>query len=68
MAKKVTIQDIADELHLSRNTISKAINNTGNVAPETKNLISHQIAFSVAKIQTIPDIAGGAQLTYGHFY
>ena len=39
MAKKVTIQDIADELHLSRNTISKAINNTGNVAPETKNII-----------------------------
>ncbi len=29
MATKVTIQDIADELQLSRNTVSKAINNTG---------------------------------------
>ena len=44
MAKKVTIQDIADELHLSRNTISKAINNTGNVAPETKNIIFKKAA------------------------
>lgn len=44
MAKRVTIQDIADELHLSRNTISKAINNTGNVSPETKNLIFRKAA------------------------
>ena len=29
MATKVTIQDIANELQLSRNTVSKAINNTG---------------------------------------
>ena len=28
MATKVTIQDIANELQLSRNTVSKAINNT----------------------------------------
>ena len=27
MATKVTIQDIANELQLSRNTVSKAINN-----------------------------------------
>ena len=32
MATKVTIQDIANELQLSRNTVSKAINNTGAVS------------------------------------
>ena len=35
MATKVTIQDIADELQLSRNTVSKAINNTGVLADAT---------------------------------
>ena len=34
MEKKVTIQDIADSLGLSRNTVSKALNNTGIVAEE----------------------------------
>ena len=29
MATRVTIQDIANELQLSRSTVSKAINNTG---------------------------------------
>ncbi len=36
MKKRVTIQDIADALGLSRNTVSKAINDTGNVAPGNK--------------------------------
>lgn len=39
MKKRITIQDIADELGLSRNTISKAINGTGCVASDTKDLI-----------------------------
>ena len=39
MAQKVTIQDIADELGLSRNTVSKAINNTGVLAEATKERI-----------------------------
>ena len=39
MAKKVTIQDIADELGVSRNTVSKALNNTGVLADGTREKI-----------------------------
>ena len=39
MAERVTIQDIADELGLSRNTVSKAINNTGSLADATRERI-----------------------------
>ena len=39
MATKVTIQDIASELQLSRNTVSKAINNTGVLADATRDLL-----------------------------
>lgn len=39
--KKVTIQDIAKEMGLSRNTVAKALNN-GAVAPETRNAVIHK--------------------------
>lgn len=39
MAGRVTIQDIADALGLSRNTVSKAINNTGVLADATREKI-----------------------------
>ena len=39
MSTKVTMQDIADALGFSRNTVSKAINNTGVISPTTKELI-----------------------------
>lgn len=39
MAARVTIQDIADALNLSRNTVSKAINNTGVLAEPTRERI-----------------------------
>ena len=39
MANRVTIQDIADALGLSRNTVSKAINNTGVLADATRDRI-----------------------------
>ena len=39
MPSKVTIQDIADALGLSRNTVSKAINNTGTLADATRERI-----------------------------
>ena len=37
--KRVTLQDIANELGLSRNTVSKAMNNTGSISDETKKKI-----------------------------
>ena len=37
--KKITVQDIADELGMSRNTVSKALNNTGLLAETTKSKI-----------------------------
>ena len=39
MKKKVTIQDIADALGISRNTVSKAINNSGGLADATRERI-----------------------------
>lgn len=39
MAERITIQDIADELGVSRNTVSKAINNTGVLAEATKQKV-----------------------------
>lgn len=44
MSTKVTIQDIANELHLSRNTVSKAINNTGVLADATRERILRKAA------------------------
>lgn len=37
--KKVTIQDIADALGVSRNTVSKAINNSDGIADDTREKI-----------------------------
>lgn len=37
--KKVTIQDVAKELQLSRNTVAKALNNSDTVAYETRYLV-----------------------------
>lgn len=39
MAKRVTIEDIANELGLSRNTVSKAFNNQPSLSPETREKI-----------------------------
>lgn len=39
MNKKVTIQDIADALGVSRNTVSKAINNADGIADSTRERI-----------------------------
>ena len=56
--KKVTIQDIADELGISRNTVSKAINNAEGLAEATRARILEKAIemgykqFSYIKAQT----------------
>ena len=37
--KKVTIQDVARELNLSRNTVARALNNSETVAYETRYMV-----------------------------
>ena len=44
MSNKVTLQDIAEALGVSRNTVSKAMNNTGSVSDATKNRIFQKAA------------------------
>ena len=39
MSSKITLQDIADALGVSRNTVSKAINNTGVLAEATRQKV-----------------------------
>ena len=39
MAQRVTVQDIANALNISRNTVSKALNNTGVLADSTRDKI-----------------------------
>ena len=57
--KKVTIQDIADELGISRNTVSKAINNADGLAEATREKILQKATemgykqFSYIKAQTV---------------
>ena len=64
MANKVTIQDIADALGVSRNTVSKAINNTGILADATREKVLAKAVemgykqFSYAN--SVSDIFGGS--------
>ena len=39
MKPRITIQDIADCLHLSRITVSKALNNSPHVSAETREMV-----------------------------
>ena len=56
--KKVTIQDIADGLGISRNTVSKAINNADGLAEATRKKILQKATemgykqFSYIKVHT----------------
>lgn len=55
MNKKVTIQDIADALGISRNTVSKAINNMDGIATSTKEKIV-QKAIEMGYVYTETDL------------
>lgn len=58
MAGKVTIQDIANELGLSRNTVSKAINSTGIIADQTRETILKKAAEMGYKLFAQPESGG----------
>ena len=47
--KKIRLQDIADKLNISRNTVSKALNNTGVISEETKNKVLQTIFIYTSK-------------------
>lgn len=58
MSERVTIQDIADALGLSRNTVSKAINNTGILAENTrKRVIQKSIEMGYKQFAYVNSVA-----------
>lgn len=57
MPRRVTIQDIADEMGLSRNTVSKAINSTGIIAESTRSAILKKAAEMGYKLFAIQQAA-----------
>ena len=61
MGNRVTLQEIADALGISRNTVSRALNNTGNVSSATRNKICQAaLAMGYKQFQS-PEVAS----TYG---
>ena len=72
MNKKVTIQDIADALGISRNTVSKAINNSEGLADSTREKIlqkaiemgykqfSYAGSIAIPRNSTLPTVRPGA--------
>lgn len=63
MSTRVTIQDIADELGISRNTVSKAINNTGILADATREKVLKKAAEMGYKQFSYVTIADSAKPT-----
>lgn len=60
--KKVTIQDIADELGISRNTVSKAINNADGLAEATRKKILEKAAeMGYKQFSYLPFFSWGAE-------
>lgn len=70
MSSKVTIQDIADALGISRNTVSKAINNTGILADTTREKVlkkAQEMGYkqfsyiNIANTEKIANVASGTE-------
>lgn len=58
MAERVTLQDIADALGISRNTVSKAINNTGVIADATRTQVlkkAQEMGYKQFAYMTLPE-------------
>lgn len=62
--KRVTIQDIADALGISRNTVSKAINNSGGLADATRERILQKAAeMGYKQFSYVAALSGSANST-----
>lgn len=64
MAERVTIQDIADALGVSRNTVSKAINNTGILADATREKVlkkAMEMGYKQFSYTSISNMGGAAR-------
>ena len=60
MGNRVTIQDIADELGLSRNTVSKALNNSEGIAEATRaRIISKAVEMGYKQFAYANIVLGG---------
>jgi LacI family transcriptional regulator len=67
MKKKVTAQDIADSLGLSRNTVSKALNNHPSIAEATQKLVLEKAAeMGYKKLKNLPLIGETGRKRTGH--
>ena len=65
MSTRVTIQDIADELGISRNTVSKAINNTGVLADSTREKVlkkAMEMGYKQFSYVTVTNVNAGNSL------
>ena len=62
MKKKVTIQDIADALGISRNTVSKAINNSDGLADATRErILQKAVEMGYKQFSYVSMFAGAAR-------
>jgi len=63
--KKVSIKDIAQEMNLSRNTVSKALRGSDEVAPHTRErILKKALSMGYAKIpEEIKNEIGGLMLS-----
>lgn len=58
--KRVTIQDIADALGISRNTVSKAINNSGGLADATREkILQKAVEMGYKQFSYVAVLSGG---------
>lgn len=66
MKKRVTIQDIADALELSRNTVSKAINNSEGIADDTREkVLQKAIELGYKQFSYVNNLAGVSAASAG---
>ena len=62
--KRVTLQDIADELGISRNTVSKAINNSDGIAAATRDkILQKAVEMGYKQFSYVNSILGSNDMT-----